>query len=590
MHLAPGRCRPALLRRAAGAARGKRRAFRRRRRPAAAAATAASLRLAPARGAGGPLIYWFGGIRRRSGVSLGIDFAIDRVGAGLATLGAVLVFCALLFSARYFEKPQAAFQGLLLAFLAGLCGFSLTGDLFNLFVFFELMSTAAFGLCAYKSREVGPLQGAINFAVTNTAGAFLTLTGIALLYGRTGALNLAQMARMLSGPRDALVLVAFALVCTGFLVKAAVVPFHFWLADAHAAAPTPACIIFSGAMVQAGLYAVARLHGALFATPLAGIRPTLLALGVATCLLGAALCFAQRHLKRLLAFSTISHSGVILCGVALLNPAAYAGAGLYVVGHGCVKASLFLCAGMLLHRLHSVDELALHGRGRALPWLGALFALSGVLLAGAPPTALFLGESMLHHALEQHPAALAALAISSVVTGAAVLRACGRIFLGWGPREPDAPGGGEPDEEPETKPGEIPWTMWSPALLLLALALASFALSPEAAGRDAARMLDPHAFAAQVLDGASAAQPAPPPPEPLGPGLLHSAATVLCAVALAALTLGRKRLPAAVRSGVAALWSPAARALRALHTGEVGDQVAWLTFGVALLCGAMALL
>src|SRR3954470_10514008 len=124
------------------------------------------------------------------------------------------------------------------------------------------MSTAAFGLCAYKSREVGPLQGAVNFAVTNTAGAFLTLTGIALLYARTGALNLAQMARMLSGPRDALVLVAFALVCTGFLVKAAVVPFHFWLADAHAAAPTPACIIFSGAMVQAGLYAVAPARGA----------------------------------------------------------------------------------------------------------------------------------------------------------------------------------------------------------------------------------------------------------------------------------------------------------------------------------------
>jgi multicomponent Na+:H+ antiporter subunit D len=177
-----------------------------------------------------------------------------------------------------------------------------------------------------------------------------------------------------------------------------------------------------------------------------------------------------------------------------------------------------------------------------------------------------------------------------VVTGAAVLRACGRIFLGWGPREPDAPGGGEPDEKPETQPGAIPWTMWSPALLLAALAIASFALSPEAAGRDAARMLDPHAFAAQVLDGAPAAQPRPPPPEPLGPGLVHSAETVLAALALAALTLGRKRLPVPIRSAAAAIWSPAARALRALHTGEVGDQVAWLTFGVALLCGAMALL
>src|SRR5204863_2775704 len=127
-----------------------------------------------------------------------------------------------------------------------------------------------------------------NFGVTNTAGAFLTLTGIAMLYARTGALNLSQVGRALAGQTDALVLIGFAFICVGFLVKAAVVPFHFWLADAHASAPTPACIVFSGAMVEAGLYAVARLHGALFAQPLAGVPPTLLALGVATCITGAA--------------------------------------------------------------------------------------------------------------------------------------------------------------------------------------------------------------------------------------------------------------------------------------------------------------
>src|SRR5205814_9994248 len=108
-------------------------------------------------------------------------------------------YCALLLSLNYFAKPPHVLPALLLTFLAGLCGFSLTGPLFDLFVFFELRRAAAFGLSAYKSHEVGPLQGAINFAVTNTAGAFLTLTGIALLYSRTGALNLSQMARMIDG-------------------------------------------------------------------------------------------------------------------------------------------------------------------------------------------------------------------------------------------------------------------------------------------------------------------------------------------------------------------------------------------------------
>src|SRR5207248_227794 len=147
-----------------------------------------------------PIVYWFGGIRPRQGVALGIDFAIDPIGAGFAALGGALVFCALLFAVRWFDEAQALFQSLMLVFLGGLCGFALTGDLFDLFVFFELMGAAAFGLCGYKSREVGPLQGAINFAVTNTAGAFLTLTGIALLYARTGALNLSQIARAACGP------------------------------------------------------------------------------------------------------------------------------------------------------------------------------------------------------------------------------------------------------------------------------------------------------------------------------------------------------------------------------------------------------
>jgi multicomponent Na+:H+ antiporter subunit D len=529
-----------------------------------------------------PLVYWFGGHHPRQGVALGIDFAPDRFGITLALLAALLTVAALVFSIRYFEEPEAGFQALLLLFLAGMCGFSLTGDLFDLFVFFELMGAAAYGLCGYKNREMGPLQGAINFAVVNTAGAFLTLTGISFLYARTGALNFSQIARMLGTSHDTLVLAGFALVCTGFMVKAAIVPFQFWLADAHAAAPTPACILFSGVMVEAGLYGIARVYGSIFSQTGIGdrVRLVLTCAGVVTCLAGAAMCFAQRHLKRLLAFSTISHAGAMLLGIATVEAEGYAGTALYVAGHACVKAALFLCAGMLLHRLQSVDELKLHGRGRPFPLLGVLMALLALLLAGLPGSSMFAGAALIEHALEGHRVALFALHVSAIVTGAAVLRVCGRVFLGWGPREPDAPGPSSADEEPETEKGPIGPFMWVPAVVLFALAIGTAWTPRTVAVRTAARMLDANAWSQRVLDGAEAhAKEAPEtePPEPM-PGVLSA----LAAVALAGLTLGRKSLPGIVRRAVRLVWDPLSLALRAVHTGMVGDQVAWFTLGAAL--------
>src|SRR5256714_9149346 len=138
------------------------------------------------------LTYWLAGWTPRQGIALGIALTVDPIGAGFAALSGVLVVAAVLFARPLFDDVHAHFQVLMLAFLAALCGFGLTGDLFNLFVWFELMSAAAFALCAYKIEEPASLQGAINFAAVNTVGAFLVLTGIALLYGRTGALNLAR--------------------------------------------------------------------------------------------------------------------------------------------------------------------------------------------------------------------------------------------------------------------------------------------------------------------------------------------------------------------------------------------------------------
>src|SRR3954467_3879705 len=186
-------------------------------------------------------------------------------------------------------------------------GYCLTGDLFNLFVFFELMSGAAYVLVGYEIQQRAPLEGALIFAVTNTIGGILLLFGIALLYGATGALNLAQLGRALapSGP-SALVCVAFALVATGLLVKAAVVPFHFWTADAYGVAPTPVLILLAGVFSELGLYGFARVYWAILEPALSGhqaaIRAIFVAMGLATGLLGALMALAQHHLKRMLAF------------------------------------------------------------------------------------------------------------------------------------------------------------------------------------------------------------------------------------------------------------------------------------------------
>lgn len=195
----------------------------------------------------GPIISWAGAWRPREGVALGVAFVVDPIGAGLACLAAALATASLVFSWRFFKAVGALYHALMLVFLAGMVGFCLTGDLFNMFVFFELMSVAAYALTGYKIEEEKSLEGALNLAVVNSVGAFLILIGIALLYGRTGGLNLAQIGRELATrPADGLVVVSFALIVSGLAVKGALVPFHFWVADAHAVAPTPVCVLFSG--------------------------------------------------------------------------------------------------------------------------------------------------------------------------------------------------------------------------------------------------------------------------------------------------------------------------------------------------------
>src|SRR5579884_2949651 len=148
-----------------------------------------------------PFAYWMGGWRPSHMVAIGISLSIDPLGAGLATFAALLVMAALVYSWRYFDGADGLFHALMLVFLAATVAFCLTGDLFNMVVFFELIGAAGYALTAYQIEERGPIQGAINFAITNSVAAYGIFIGVGLLYARTGALNMAQIGAALDGHR-----------------------------------------------------------------------------------------------------------------------------------------------------------------------------------------------------------------------------------------------------------------------------------------------------------------------------------------------------------------------------------------------------
>jgi len=545
-----------------------------------------------------PIVYWFGNWLPRGEVVLGVGWVIDPLGAGMAAVCAALVTAAFMFTWRYFDAVGVLFHSLMLVFLAAMCGFCLSGDLFNMFVYFELMSVAAYGLTGYKAEDPGPLQGALNFAITNSLGALIILTGIALLYARTGALNLAAIGQELAkGELDGLVVMSFVFVVLGFLVKGAVVPFHFWLADAHAVAPTPVCVLFSGVMVELGLYAAARSYWTVFAPVFSAhtdeVRALLVAIGTITALVGAVMALAQTHLKRLLAFSTVTYAGLFLIGFAMLDARALAGTALFVTAHAFLKGALFMCAGVLLHRWGSVRIGVLRGRGRGERVVGVLFVVAAIGLLGIPPFGTFIGKQLIEESASAvgYGWVVVVFVVAAGLSGAAGFRAAADIFLAPSDLATLAPGAGEGHFETAAERARTPPVMLVPIALLTFIGVA-VGLWPgvvAATEKAAHRFVDTSGYAAHVIDAAPI--PEPPPGESFGVtagATVAALTTAVIAIGVALLSTRRDRLPQRAMTLARSAALPVLRPLRAAHSGHVGDYIAWLTVGMAVFGGILA--
>jgi multicomponent Na+:H+ antiporter subunit D len=546
------------------------------------------------------LVYWFGGWHPRHGVALGVDFEVDPVGAAHASLVGVLATAAVLASWAFFRGAEVGpiYYTLMLVFVAGMTGFSLTGDLFNLFVWLELMSVAAYALVGYQVRQTAVLQGAVNFAVTNSVGSFSVLFGIAHHYGTTAALNFEQLGETLTGkPVDAVVVAALVLLMVGFLIKAGAVPFHFWLSDAYAVAPSPVGVLLAGIMSDLAFTAISRTWWDIFA-PAAGphvavVRNLLIAVGIASALLGGVMCLIEADLKRMVAFVVISHGGIFLVGVALLTARGLAGSTAYVISDGLLKAALFLAIGAVIHRLGASDELVLHGRGRARRWLplASVFVVCALGFAALPPFAPFVSKGLIEQAADSlgYGWVPPVLTLATLLTGAALLRATGRIFLGLGPdedpmlrRQPGRGPAGEPTEQSHSRTARL--SVLVPAVVL-AIAGLAVSFAPQIAGQTenaAHRSIDYRAKEALVLHGVEPPAPKAPPHVSFGPArYAYAGASVAGAVLLAFGLLYRRRLPGPLRRAL----RPAGAvfpALRLVHSGAATDYVAYAVFGAAI--------
>ncbi len=339
----------------------------------------------------GTLVMQVGGWAAPFGISL----VVDRLSALMLTVSAVVLLGVLLFSLGQGladgddETPVSIYYPTYLVLGAGVCNAFIAGDLFNLYVGFEILLVASYVLITLGGTAAR-IRAGVTYVVVSLVSSILFLVSIALVYAATGTVNIAQLTvRIAELPDNVQLLLNLALLIA-FGIKAAIFPLAFWLPDSYPTAPAPVTAVFAGLLTKVGVYAIIRSQTQLF--PYSSIDNLLLVVAALTLVVGILGAVSQLDIKRMLSFTLISHIGYLIFGIGMATAAGYAATIYYIAHHIIVQTTLFLAVGLIERHGGTTSLTSLGGMLRAAPVVAVLFFIPMLNLGGIPPFSGFIGK------------------------------------------------------------------------------------------------------------------------------------------------------------------------------------------------------
>jgi multicomponent Na+:H+ antiporter subunit D len=334
---------------------------------------------------GDKVSYHLGGWRGPVGINLVVDelslfFSLIVLGLGLLVI---------VYSIPEWSYGRT-YYFLLLISLSSMIGVIYTADIFNMYVFYELLSLAVYLLIAYPKTGV-TLRASFNYLIMGGVGLSFFLLGIGFLYAMTGTLDIFHIAEELPAAFESsaqMVLMCFVLIATGIGIKIAVFPLYGWLPDAHSIAPSPISALLSGVTVKIGIFVLIRVTYNIFSAETflpVSRHSILMVLGAVTLLFGASMALVQTDLKRLLAYSTINQIGIVLIGLGIGTDLGLTGALFHVLNHAIMKSTLFFCAGIMIAETATREIQGLSGFSKQQPAITFAFIIASLGMIGIPP-------------------------------------------------------------------------------------------------------------------------------------------------------------------------------------------------------------